>query len=336
VRPLRVLTWHVHGSYLFYLSQVEHEFYLPVKPMLPEGYGGRSGQFKWPDNVHEVPAEDVARQEFDVILFQSTKNYLRDQHEILSPAQRQLPRIYLEHDPPRAHPTDTRHVVDDPDALIVHVTPFNDLMWDSGRTPTRIIEHGVVVDEKVRYAGDIPRGITVVNGLPTRGRRLGLDVFIQAREHVPLDLAGMGSAAMGGVGDIALADLHLFESRYRYFFHPIRYTSLGLAVCEAMMIGMPVVGLATAEMATVIENGVSGYVDTRVDALVEVMRSLQDDPGEARRLGEGARKAALERFNIARFKSEWDRALRDVAMVRKAPVFSRNGGVPLEQTHRAH
>jgi ADP-heptose:LPS heptosyltransferase len=29
--------------------------------------------------------------------------------EILTEAQRRLPRIYLEHDPPREHPTDTRH-----------------------------------------------------------------------------------------------------------------------------------------------------------------------------------------------------------------------------------
>ena len=29
---LRVLTWHVHGSYLLYLVQAPHEFYLPVKP----------------------------------------------------------------------------------------------------------------------------------------------------------------------------------------------------------------------------------------------------------------------------------------------------------------
>ena len=32
MRPLRVLTWHVHGNYLLYLSQAHVEFYLPVKP----------------------------------------------------------------------------------------------------------------------------------------------------------------------------------------------------------------------------------------------------------------------------------------------------------------
>ena len=39
---LRVLTWHVHGSYLSYLARANVDFYLPVKPGRPEGYGGRA------------------------------------------------------------------------------------------------------------------------------------------------------------------------------------------------------------------------------------------------------------------------------------------------------
>src|SRR5512146_234361 len=122
---LRGRTWHVHGSYLYYLVQTPVEFYLPVKTPPVEGYGGRAGTFPWPANVHDIPAEQVREQEFDCILFQSRKNYFEDQFEILSEEQRSLPGIYLEHDPPREHPTDTRHPVDDPHMLLVHVTHFN-------------------------------------------------------------------------------------------------------------------------------------------------------------------------------------------------------------------
>lgn len=311
-RPLRILTWHIHGSYLYYLVQSPHEFFLPVKPGRPEGYGGRAGSFPWPDNVHDVPAEQVRDLELDCILFQSRKNYLEDQYEILSKAQQDLPRIYLEHDPPREHPTDTRHPVDDPNVLLVHVTAFNDLMWDSGRTPTRVIEHGVIVPEDVRYTGELDKGVVVVNGLASRGRRLGADVFESVRQRIPLDLVGMKAAEAGGLGEISHEELPAFEARYRFFFNPIRYTSLGLAVCEAMMLGMPIVGLATTEMVTAIENGVSGYVDTRIDQLMDCMQSLLDDPTEARRLGEGARRQALERFNIYRYESDWDEAFMEI------------------------
>ncbi len=311
-RPLRVLTWHIHGSYLYYLVQTQVEFFLPVKSHPVEGYGGRAGSFPWPENVHNVPAENVHELELDCILFQSRKNYLEDQFEILSEQQRSLPRLYLEHDPPREHPTDTHHPVDDPETLLVHVTHFNNLMWDSGRTPTRVIEHGVLVPPQVRYTGEMERGIVVVNGLKSRGRRLGADIFAQARQLVPLDLVGMKSEEMGGLGEIQPPDLPAFEARYRFFFNPIRYTSLGLAVCEAMMLGMPVIGLATTELATTVENGISGFVDTNLDNLVSCMQELLANPAEARRLGENARKKALERFNIQRFAQDWLHAFHDV------------------------
>jgi glycosyltransferase involved in cell wall biosynthesis len=51
-----------------------------------------------------------------------------------------------------------------------------------------------------------------------------------------------------------------------------------------MMLGMPVVAVATSEMATVLQNGVSGFADTRVERLAQAMRHLLDDPAEARRL----------------------------------------------------
>src|SRR5512145_1744570 len=89
----RVLTWHVHGNYLYYLTQAPHDFYLPVKPGRPEGYGGRAGTLPWGDNVFEVAAEDVKDCPFDAILYQSHKNYLEDRFELLSAEQLRLPQI---------------------------------------------------------------------------------------------------------------------------------------------------------------------------------------------------------------------------------------------------
>lgn len=329
MRPLRILTWHIHGNYLYYLVQSHQEFYLPIKPGRPEGYGGRLSGLPWPDNVHDIPAEQVKDLEFDCILFQSRKNYEVDQYEILTAAQRQLPRIYLEHDPPREQPTDTKHTVNDPNVLLVHVTAFNDLMWDNGSTPTRVIEHGVMVPESVHYTGELERGVVVVNGLRSRGRRLGVDVFEQVRQQVPLDLAGMGAEAFDGVGEVPHDQLPEFESHYRFFFNPIRYTSLGLAVCEAMMIGMPILGLATTEMVTVVENGTSGYIETDLDRLIEHMQRLLQDPAEALHLSKGARHYAQERFNIERFAQDWDQAFALVTGNRGKPSTSNPTNVPL-------
>ena len=129
--------------------------------------------------------------------------------------------------------------------------------------------------------------------------------------RVPVDLVGLDSTASGGLGEIPHDRLAAFEARYRVFFNPIRYTSLGLAVCEAMMLGMPVVGLATTEMVSVVENGMTGYVDTRIERVIDALRALIADPAEARRLGEAGRRRARERFAIGRFA-------RDVSSVRGA------------------
>jgi hypothetical protein len=39
-RRLRVLTWHIHGNYLYYLTHAHHDFYLVTKPGHPPGYVG--------------------------------------------------------------------------------------------------------------------------------------------------------------------------------------------------------------------------------------------------------------------------------------------------------
>jgi len=311
-RRLRVLTWHVHGNYLYYLTQAHHDFHLVTKPGNPPGYAGAGGVLPWGANVHEVPAEQVASQEFDVILFQHKTQWDDDRVNLLSDAQRRLPCVYIEHDPPQENPFEQRHWVDDSDTLLVHVTHFNKLMWDCGATPTRVIEHGVIVPDGVRYTGEKERGIVVINHLRQRGRRLGNDVYADVIKHVPLDLVGMDAQSAGGLGEIGNLELAAFSAQYRFFFNPIRWTSLGLAIVEAMTIGMPIIGLATTELATVIRNGESGYIDTNVAALVDAMQRLIRDPKEARLLGDGARKVAMERFHIDRFVADWNETLRHV------------------------
>ncbi len=307
---LRILTWHVHGNYLYYLSHAPHDFYVVTKPGNPPGYAGCGGSLPWGSNIHELPYEQVSGTELDCVLYQHQRHYLEDREFVLSPAQRALPAIFLEHDPPQQHPTNTLHPVQDPAILLVHVTPFNALMWDSGVTPHCVIEHGVVEPDKVAQQGTLARGICAVNHLARRGRRLGADIFETVRRQVPLDLVGMGAQEMGGLGEIPNPELAAFMARYRFFFNPIRYTSLGLAVIEAMMAGLPIVALATTEMALLISSGRNGYTDTRIPLLVDAMRRLLDDPGLAREWGEQARRDALERFSIGRFAHDWDRTLR--------------------------
>jgi hypothetical protein len=289
--PLRVLTWHVHGSYLNYLTQVPVTWLLPVRPDRSDGYGGRGATFTWGDDVLEVPADEVADLDVDLVLTQSRRNWEVDRHELLGDRVRRLPSVHVEHDPPPTWPNDALHPVQDPDALLVHVTPFNALMWDSGATPSTVVDHGVQLPPDVpAWTGEVERAVTVVNNLWGRGRRLGPDVFERVVRDVPVDLAGMnGDRHPTWLGDVPLADLHRRLPEYRVLFNPIRYTSLGLA--------------------TAVQNGVNGYVDTDPERLVGHLQRLLREPDEAAELSAGARRTARERFGIERFVSDWTAVL---------------------------
>lgn len=305
-RRLNILIWHIHGSYLNALARIEHNWYLPVKPARPEGYGGRGPTFDLPEYMREVPAERVRDLYLDLVICQTPKNYFEDRLELLSDEQRRLPVIYLEHNTPKPGAVDTRHPIDDPEVLLVHVTHYNRLMWDNGRTPTTVIEHSVALDPAIHYRGSRESGITIANGMQKRPRIAGYDIFLQVRQQVPLEVVGMQTEEFGGLGDVPYRDLHRLVADYRFLFSPMRYTSLPLAVIEAMTIGMPVVALATTELPTVISHGETGFVSCNIAELIEDMSFLLSSREEAFRLGKNARAVARERFGLDRFIRDWN------------------------------
>ncbi len=298
----RIFTWHIHGSYLFYLSQGNFELFIPVTDNKDEGYYGRGSTFPFGSNVIEVHASQVKNLQFDLILFQTDKNYLIDQYEILSDEQRKLPRIFLKHEAP-SFPT-SKIVVTDADVRIVHVTHFNDVMWDNNGLSTSVIMHGVT-DNGYLWNGKLNKGLVVINNLSDRGRQLGADIFRAVRRKIPLDLVGMGTEDFGG-SEVLHPYLPGFMADYRFFFNPIRYSSFPLSVCEAMMTGLPVAALSITELPVFIKDGINGFVHTDINYLTQKMKLLLDDYETAKTLSRHARGTAIKNFSINRFVSEWE------------------------------
>jgi glycosyltransferase involved in cell wall biosynthesis len=94
-------------------------------------------------------------------------------------------------------------------------------------------------------------------------------------------------------------------ARRRAYLHPIRWTSLGLSLLEAMHLGMPVVALGTTEVHEAVPPE-AGTVSTRLDVLHAALRRLVADPAEAAERGRAARAAALRRYGLERFHADWD------------------------------
>jgi glycosyltransferase involved in cell wall biosynthesis len=93
--------------------------------------------------------------------------------------------------------------------------------------------------------------------------------------------------------------------------HPVRWTSLGLSLLEAMHLGMPVVGLATTEAVEAVPPE-AGVLSTRPERLWAAVGEFLHDPAAARLAGKAARAAAVERYGLARFLADWDEVLEEV------------------------
>jgi glycosyltransferase involved in cell wall biosynthesis len=311
---VRILVWHVHGSWTTALVQGSHEYLVPVLPERGPDGRGRARTWDWPASAVEVTPEEAAAAELDLVILQRPDELAGLATEWLGGRApgRDLPAVYVEHNAPQGRITEMRHpAADRPDLTLVHVTHFNDLFWDSGSTPTRVIEHGIV-DPGHRFTGELERAAVVVNEARRRGRVTGTDLLGGLNGQVPLDIFGMDAAALGGIEDLPQERLHTEMARRRAYLHPIRWTSLGLSLIEAMHLGMPVVALATTEVPEAVPAQ-AGIVSTRVDTLRAGLRRLMEDPEEAERRGRAGREAALERYGLERFLADWDRLLEEVA-----------------------
>jgi glycosyltransferase involved in cell wall biosynthesis len=320
---MRVFMWHVHGSYQTSFVQGRHEVLLPVVPDRgPEGRG-RAQTWDWPARAREVTREEAADAAVDVVVLQRPEelDHLAEQWLGGRRPGRDIPAVYLEHNAPQGRINDLRHpAADRPDLSVVHVTHFNARFWDCGSTSTRVISHGVV-DPGHRFTGELARAAVVVNEPVRRGRVAGTDLLPVFGAAGALDLFGMRTAEAldalpPGVDatahDLPQAELHAELARRRAYVHPYRWTSLGLSLIEAMLLGMPVVALAVTEAAEMVPAG-CGAVSNDLDVLTAALRRFLHDPAEAAEHGARARAAALARFGLDRFLDDWDAALKEVA-----------------------
>ncbi|MCZ2825531.1 MULTISPECIES: glycosyltransferase [unclassified Modestobacter] len=319
---MKVLLWHVHGSWTTSFVQGAHDYLLPVTPDRgPDGLG-RARTWAWPASAREVTPDQLRGEDVDVVVLQRTRDLELVREWLGREPGRDLPAVFLEHNAPDGAVPNTRHpLADQREIPIAHVTFFNQLFYDNGSAPTTVIEHGIV-DPGERYTGELACAGVVVNEPVRRGRYTGGDLLPLLSAAAPLDVFGMGLAGLherygldpdrvGLYDDPPQAAMHDELARRRVYVHPVRWTSLGLSLLEAMHLGMPVVGLATTEAVEAVPPD-AGVLSTRPERLAEAVRHFVAEPDAARLAGKAARAAALERYGLDRFLADWDALLAEV------------------------
>ncbi|MGA6167809.1 glycosyltransferase [Amycolatopsis magusensis] len=312
---MKVLAWHVHGSWMNAFVRGQHTYLLPK---LAEGgpWGlGRAGR-PWPDNVLDVDDGELGDTEVDIVVLQRPEEIDRAEKLLGRRPGRDVPAVFVEHNTPLGDVPDSRHpLAGQSDIPVVHVTHFNQLVWDTGDAPVMVIPHGVP-DPGELYTGTEERAAVVINEPIRRGRRTGTDLLPAFCRAAPVDVFGMGLDGLNEhtgvagdrlrpIGDLPLGDLHRELASRRLYLHTARWTSLGLSLLEAMHLGMPVVALATTEAAVTVPQE-AGLVATDVGALTTMIRRLIEDPDLARSAGKAAREHALATHGLEAFLRNWD------------------------------
>lgn len=316
---MRILLWHVHGSWTTSFVQGRHDYLLPLTPGRDRDGLGRARTWDWPNSVVEVPVADLRDADVDLVVLQRPHEIELVERWTGRRPGRDLPAVYVEHNTPGGDVPFTRHPLADQSAVpVIHVTHFNRLFWDCGDAPTDVVEHGIV-DPGPAYSGEFARAAVVVNDPIRRGRAVGTDLLPRLARTAPLDVFGMavhglphalglGADRLSVFEDLPQAMLHRELARRRVYVHTSRWTSLGLSLLEAMHLGMPVVALATTEAVAAVPPE-AGVVSTRPDELAAAVRRFVADPADARTVGAAAREVALSRYGLGRFLRDWDARL---------------------------
>jgi hypothetical protein len=318
--PLRVLVWHVHAAWATSFVSGDHEYLVPVTPDRGPDGRGRPGTYAWPDGVREVAPQQLAGEHVDVVVLQRPHERDLVRQWLGREPGADLPAVYVEHNTPKGGVLDARHPLADQSAVpVVHVTHFNDLVWDSGRAPVVVVEHGVP-DPGQLWSGELQRAAVVINEPGRRGRVTGTDLLPVFGAVAPVDLFGIGTdgwcerregqVVVQGLGDHSHARLLGEMARRRVYVHTTRWTSLGLSLIEAMHLGMPVVAVGATEAPDAVRD--AGVVSARLDVLLDAVRTFQVDPAAAADAGRRARETALARYSLPRFLADWDRVLLEV------------------------
>lgn len=320
---MRVLLWHVHGSYTTSFVHGPFDVTVPVAADRgPDGLGLPT-TYTWPDTVVEAPLDQVGRSHPvpDVVLLQRPH-----EAELLRAATGlragvDVPAVYLEHNAPRPSAADSRHpMADQHEIPVVHVTHFNRMMWDTGGARSLVVEHGVP-DHGALWRGRQGRAVVVVNEPVRRGRITGTDLLPMVALAAPVDVYGMGTEVLTtaehgyevlGHGDVPQQRMLGELADRRVYVHLCRWTSLGLSLLEALMLGMPAVGLATTEAPEALAG--SGVLLSNQPAkLNAAIRRYSHDWDAAAHAGRRARTWVRERYGLPRFHADWERVMKEVA-----------------------
>ncbi|MGI9576844.1 MAG: glycosyltransferase family 4 protein [Microthrixaceae bacterium] len=193
----------------------------------------------------------------------------------------------------------------------------------------KVIHSGVPVrelDPPPRSTDDFTIGMLSRHD-PVKGIDLAIRVVDRLGEGYRLVVVGEGwetenlEALVDELGVADSVDLLPFSEGARNLYPtfdvyllPSRLEAFPVTVQEAMQAGVPVVATEVGSVREAIDDSETGFVVPveDIDAMVDAVRRLHDDPQMRGRMGSRARQVGLERFDMDAGVAAWERLYREV------------------------
>jgi len=156
------------------------------------------------------------------------------------------------------------------------------------------------------YSGQDACGLRICSFLQNRKRILLWDFHEKAFEGLPIRIVGHNPGMPGVSAARNWGQLKELLQSHRFYIHtadPRLEDGCNMATVEAMAAGMPILG--NKHPGSPVEHGVSGFLSDDADELRGFARMLLEDRDLATRMGQQARKTAIECFSPAAFKKSF-------------------------------
>ena len=133
---VRILLWHVHGSWTTGFVQGAHDYLVPVLPDRRADGVGRARSWDWPSSAQELSPQDLRDEDVDVVVLQRPHELDLVREWTGRTPGSDVAAVYLEHNVPGGRVPFDRHPMADQSRIpVVHVTALQRVALGHGHAP---------------------------------------------------------------------------------------------------------------------------------------------------------------------------------------------------------
>lgn len=306
-----LLVFNCHEAWVYQLGELGYDLDIIV---------GLKGQYKqtWDEQIRPVPPNcrlvtlSEAQQS-------STSYYCIIMHNItdlLDVKHRSEPRLTVIHLSIEARLVEEKSSIE-PEKMkemlhkylklvgghAVAVSKFKGNSW--GFTED-IVPFGAAPDDYLPYCGEKACGLRISNFIDKRKQSLLWDFHERVFDGIAVRIVGHNPSMPGVAASESWEHLKKILQSHRFYIHtadPRLEDGYNMATIEAMAAGMPVLG--NRHPTSLIKHGLSGFLSDEPDALRKYAGILLEDRDLAAKMGQQARKTAMEHFSMSKFKESF-------------------------------